>query len=162
MQPQVLGVEPHDANSQEVLGIANKVAPETSFVGPNPRAPSGEELVKSRFRDIDIPTALLQRAITSASNNKAAAEHSELMNFLHAQNDRYNNQARILIDSALADSISKKLDHRDSTEVRVKLDQRDSTEVRVYDLDDLRAGNIRSKINPPPEDGHFLFLTGKQ
>ena len=72
------------------------------------------------------------------------------MNFLHAQNDTYNDQARILIDSALADSLSK------------KLDQRDSTEVRVYDLDDLRAANIRSKIEPPPEDGHFLFLTVRQ
>jgi hypothetical protein len=72
------------------------------------------------------------------------------MRFLLAQNDTYNNQARILIDSALADSLSK------------KLDQRESTEVGVYDLDDLRTGNIRSKIEPPPEDGHFLFLTVRQ
>jgi hypothetical protein len=72
------------------------------------------------------------------------------MKFLLAQNDMYNNQVRILIDSALADSFSK------------KLDQRGSTEVRVYDLDDLRSANIRSKIEPPPEDRHFLFLTGKQ
>jgi hypothetical protein len=106
-----------------------------------------EPLVKNRFQDISIPTALLRRAITSASNNKGAVEHTGLMNFLHAQNDTYNNQARISIDSALADRLSK------------KLDQRDRTEVRVYDLDDLRAGNIRSKINPPPIDAHFLFLT---
>jgi hypothetical protein len=140
MQPQVPGVEFH----QGALPIESYVA-----VRPNSKAPSGEEPVKSRFRDINIPTALLQRAITSASNNKGAAEHSELVNFLHAQNDTYNNQARILIDSALADSLSKKF-------------QRDRTEVRVYDLDDLRAANIRSKINPPPEDGHFLFLTVRQ
>jgi hypothetical protein len=106
-----------------------------------------EEPAKSRFRDINIPTALLQRAITSASNNKGAADHSELITFLHAQHDTYNNQKRILIDSALADSLSK------------KVDQRESTEVRVYDLDDQRAGNIRSKIDPPPKDAHFLFLT---
>jgi hypothetical protein len=112
---------------------------------PSPQTSSGQESVKYRFRDINVPTVLLQRAITSASNNKGAAEHSELMNFLHAQNDTYNNQARILIDSALADSLLR------STE---RL-----TEVRVYDLDDLRAANIRSKIKPPPEDGHFLFLS---
>jgi tetratricopeptide (TPR) repeat protein len=71
------------------------------------------------------------------ANAKGAAEHSEWMIFLREQNDAYNDQARILIDSALADSLSK------------KLDQRDSTEVRVYDLDDLRTGNIRRKIEPP-------------
>jgi hypothetical protein len=113
------------------------------------------------FRDIDIPTDLLQRAITSASNDKGAAEHSELMNLLHAQNDTYNDQARILIDSALADNLSKK--NVSWTFARSsRPDQRDSTEVRVYDLDDLRAANIRSKIEPPPKDGHFLFLTVRQ
>ena len=40
-----------------------------------------------------------------------------------------------------------------------KLDQRDETQVRIYDLDDGRADNIRSKIKPLPADGHSLFLT---
>jgi len=72
------------------------------------------------------------------------------MNFLRAQNDAYNNQARILIDSALADGLSK------------EIDQRDSIKVRVYDLDDLWAANIRSEIKPLPADAHFLFLTVRQ
>lgn len=103
--------------------------------------------VESRFRDINIPTALLQRAITSASNKNRVAKDFELMNFLRAQNNTYNNLSYILIDSALADSLSK------------RLDQPGSTEVRIYDLDDLRAGNIRGKIEPPPKGAHFLFLT---
>jgi hypothetical protein len=117
---------------------------------PSPRTSSGPGYVEDRFRDIDIPTNLLQRAIASASNNKEAVEHSELMNFLRAQNNAYNSHSRVLIDSALADSVSK------------KSDQRDSTNVRVYDLGDPRAGNIRSKIEPPPEDAHVLFLTVRQ
>jgi hypothetical protein len=117
---------------------------------PSPRTPAGEESVKSRFRDIDIPTALLQHAITSASTNKGAVEHSELMNFLRAQNDAYNKQGRILIDSALADKLSK------------NSDQHGSIQVRVYDLDDLRAANIRSKIKPLPADAHFLLLTARK
>jgi hypothetical protein len=112
---------------------------------PSPQTSSGRESVKYRFQDINIPTVLLQRAIASASNNKGVAEHSELMNFLHAQNDTYNNQARVLIDSALADSLLGRTEGL--------------TEVRVYDLDDLRSANIRSKIKPYPEDGHFLFLS---
>jgi hypothetical protein len=59
-------------------------------------------------------------------------------------------QAHILIDSALADSLSKEIDHRDSIKVR------------VYDLDDLRAANIRSKVKPLPADAHYLFLTVRQ
>jgi len=70
------------------------------------------------------------------------------MNFLHAQNNTYNNQARILIDSALADRVLG------STE--------GLTEIRVYDLDDLRNAKIRNKIKPTPEDRHFLFLISRE
>jgi hypothetical protein len=112
--------------------------------GPQAQSPRTQESVK--YRDIDIPTDLLQRAITSASNNKKSIEQSELMNFLR-ENDAYNYDEHILIDSALADSISK------------KSDQRDETQVRIYDLDDVRAANIRSKVKPLPVDEHSLFLT---
>jgi len=117
--------------------------------GMQPRSPqpsSGRESVK--YRDINVPTVLLQHAITSASTNKGATEDSELMNFLHAQNNTYNNQARILIDSALADRVLG------STE--------GLTEIRVYDLDDLRNAKIRNKIKPTPEDRHFLFLISRE
>ena len=111
------------------------------------RTPSGEEAIKSRFRDIDIPMTLLQRAITSASNNKGAAEYPELMNYLRAQSDAFNDQTRILIDSALADKLSK------------NLDQHDSIRVRIYDLDDSRAANIRGEIKPAQADLHLVLLT---
>jgi hypothetical protein len=116
---------------------------------PSPTPSTGAESAKSRFRDISIPTALLQRAISSASNNKVVAEHSELMNFLRAQNDAYNDR-RILIDSALADSFPK------------EIDKRSSIKVRVYDLDDPRAANIRSKIKPLQADTKTLLLTTTQ
>ena len=73
---------------------------------------------------IDIPTALLRNAITSTSAHKEDVERSELMNYLRAQNDAFDNRAHILIDSALAESLSK------------KPDERNSIQVRVYDLDD--------------------------
>lgn len=112
---------------------------------PSPQTPSLQESVGGRFRDVKVPTVLLQRAITSASNNKGSAEYAELIDFLHAQNGAYNNDARILIDSALADRVLG------STE--------GFTEVRVYDLDDPWAAEIRSKIEPRPQGGHFLFLS---
>jgi hypothetical protein len=108
-----------------------------------------EKLAESRFRDIDIPTALLRQAITGASAHKGNVERTELMNYLHAQNGTFDNRVGILIDSALAESLSG------------KPDERNSMRVRVYDLDDLRTVNIRSKIKPLQGDGHFILLTLK-
>jgi len=115
---------------------------------PGPYTSLGKP-AESRYRDIDIPTALLRKAITGVSAHKGDVEHTELMNYLHAQNGTLDNRAGILIDSALAESLSG------------KPDERNSIRVRVYDLDDLRAANIRSKIKPLQGDGHFILLTLK-
>jgi hypothetical protein len=120
--------------------------------GIQPQAPSpslGEKPSESRYRDIDIPTSLLRNAITSASAHKGEVERADLMNYLRAQNSAFDNRAHILIDSALAESLSK------------KPDERNSIQVRVYDLDDSRAANIRSKIKLPQADAHFILLTLK-
>ncbi len=116
---------------------------------PSPYASVSEKHAEGRFRDINIPTALLRNAITSASNNKGGVERSQLMNYLRAQNDAFDARARILIDSALAESLSGKPDG-------------DSIPVRVYDLDDLRAVPIRRQIKPLQTDAHFILLTLKQ
>lgn len=102
---------------------------------------------RTHFLNIDIPTALLQRAISSASNDGGVDVHSEFMNFLQAHNVKYNNRAGIFIDYALADNLGK------------QLHQGNSTQVRVYDLEDLQAVRIISKARPLPADAHFLFLT---
>ena len=100
---------------------------------------------ESRYRDIDIPTALLRHAITSTSAHKENVERTELMNYLRAQNDAFDNRASIRIDFALAESLSN------------KPDERNSIRVRVYDLDDRRAANIPSKIKPlrPTRTSYF-------
>jgi hypothetical protein len=119
--------------------------------GIQPLAPSpssGEKPAEGRYRDIDIPTALLRKAITSASTHKGEVERVELMNYLRAQNE-LDNRALILIDSALAETLSK------------KPDERNSIQVRVYDLDDRRAANVRSTIKPLQADAHFILLTLK-
>jgi hypothetical protein len=69
------------------------------------------------------------------------------MNYLRAQNNAFDNRARILIDSALAENLSG------------KPDERNSIQVRAYDLDDPRNATIRSKINVVQPDAHLIFLT---
>src|SRR5262249_10068861 len=96
---------------------------------------------------IEIPTALLQRAIASASNNKGTAEYSELKNHLRPQSDAFGGEPRILIDSALAEKISG------------NLDEHGSIRVRVYDLDDAGTTKIRDQIKPSQVDSHLVLLS---
>jgi hypothetical protein len=123
--------------------------------GIQPQAPApytslADKPAESRYRDIDIPIVLLRKAITGVSAHKGDVERTELMNYLHARNGAFDNRASILIDSALGESLSS------------KPDERNSIRVRVYDLDDQRAANIRSKIKLPQADAHFILLTLKQ
>jgi hypothetical protein len=144
--PREAGVVQPQARSAD----ASVSPPREAGAAPTPYDPVSQKSAKSRFRDFNIPTVLLRNAITSASNHKGDVERSELMNYLRAQNDAFNNRAHILIDSALAESLSG------------KPDERNSIQVRVYDLDDLRAANIRSKIKLLQADAHFILLTLKQ
>jgi hypothetical protein len=113
------------------------------------RPENGTKSGHDYFRDVDIPTALLQRAITSASTGKSVVEHTELMNYLRSQSDTFDNRARILVESTLAGRLAKP-------------DERPVIRVRVYDLDDPRAAIIRSKIKGIQPDAHLILLTAQQ
>jgi len=113
----------------------------------SPDASSTKKPTEGHFRDIEVPTTLLQRAIQGASSDNGELEHSDLMSYLRTQTDSLDSRARIVIDSALSDVASKI-----STE-------RGSTQIRVYDLDDPRSFPIRSKIKTLPADAPAIFLT---
>jgi hypothetical protein len=131
--------------SRRTRGIS---VPPQSTDGTSPE--SGAKSGQSYFRDVDIPTALLQRAINSVSTGKGVVEHSELLNYLRSRSHTFDSQARILIESALA------------ARLLAKPDERPVTRVRVYDLDDPRAAVIRSKIKGLQTDAHFILLTLQQ
>jgi hypothetical protein len=115
----------------------------------NSDGPTTQTPTVSGIHDLEIPTTLLRRAINSSSYDKQFIEHSELMSSLRAQEQSFDSQALILIDSALADSISENT-------------KRSSTQIRVYDLDDPSASTIRSKIRKLPADAHAILLTLRQ
>jgi hypothetical protein len=94
---------------------------------------------------MEVPTALLERAIASASTGKTAVEHTGLLNYVRSQSDTFDSRVRILIDSTLADQLAKP-------------DERLATRVRVYDLDDPRTAMIRSKIKGFQTDVHSILL----
>jgi hypothetical protein len=101
------------------------------------------------FRDVDLPTALLQRAITAGTKDKRLLDHTELLSSLRSQGDTFDSRVRILIESTLVGHLAKP-------------DERPFTRVRVYDLDDPRAASIRSKIKALQPDAHYILLTFKQ
>jgi hypothetical protein len=109
--------------------------------------PLSEKPAESRFSDIEVPTRLLRRAISSASYDKQSIEHSALMAYLRMQNKSFDSKARILIDSVLADSVTE------------SAPKHSSTQIRVYDLGDPHAVTIRGETRTLPADAHAILLT---
>ena len=114
---------------------------------PTADAPSTQAPTESHFLDLEVPTALLRRAINGVSLDKQSIEHSELITSLRAQNQSFDSEALILIDSALTGSISE------------NVPELTNTKIRVYDLNDPSAVAIRSKIRTLPADAHAILLT---
>jgi hypothetical protein len=117
---------------------------------PAPGAFSAQESTESRFRDLEVPTALLRRAINGASTDKGELEYSELMSYLRAQGVSFDRRPRIVIDDALAGSVSENLPGRTTVQIR------------AYDLDDPRAAAIRSTIRPLQADAQAILLTQRR
>ena len=117
---------------------------------PQPIKATRTRPTESRFRDVEVPTALLRRAINGASTDKGELEYSELMSYLRAKGISFDGQTRIVIDYALADSVSE------------NLPERASIQIRAYDLDDPQAATIRSKIRTLPANAQAVLLTPRR
>ena len=144
--------------SDQSFQIAMVTIEDRSVLGEEPRyrtrgrqqAPgfsSTQTPAESRFRDLEVPTALLRRAISGASTDKGKLEYSELMSYLLAQDDSFDRQARIIIDSTLAEIVSE------------NAPERTSTPTRIFNLDDPNAATIRSEVRVLPPDAHAILLT---
>jgi hypothetical protein len=114
-----------------------------------PNAASRQQPGDGHFRDMEVPTTLLRRAINGASTDKGELEYSELMSYLHTQSESFDRQSRIVIDSALADIVFK--NEPEPT----------STQIRAYNLDDPLAATIRSKIGTLPANAKAILLASR-
>jgi hypothetical protein len=132
----------------QVFQIATVTIKDQSVLSVAGQATSRERGAKpavSYFRDVDVPTVLLQRAITSTST-KGLVAYFDLMDYLLAHGNKFDYRAHILLDSKLTDSFSGKT-------------QQGNVQIRVYDLDDPRAAIIRNEIKGLPSEAHFILLT---
>ncbi len=109
--------------------------------GSPPQAP----VAGQRFRDLEIPTAILKGLSAAAASSPSAASR-EIEPYLAPGGDRRPMQ--VVLDAAL----------------KARIDAGGNGErmpVRLYDLDDPRAADIRPLAGPLAKDRHAYLLTLK-
>ena len=104
-------------------------------------------LVGVLAHDLEVPAELLRRTIDSVMANKSETEHSELMEYLRAKDDKLDSHSQILIDTALAERVPKDITGSASIQIR------------AYDLTDPLAADIRKKIKIPQTATHSILMT---
>ena len=109
--------------------------------GPQPNATSDQ-----RFRDVEVPTAVLRNLVATAGQ-PAGAPSREIEAYLPTAAGSGKGPVRVIVDSALKE--------------RAEADSRDRMAVRMYDLRDPRAADIRSMVAGLPDDARTYLLTLK-
>lgn len=97
-----------------------------------------------RFRDIEMPTALLKELVVATGQPGSAAAR-EIERQLLGAGERTDRTVRVIVDS----SLKQRIDAAD----------RDRLPVRVYDLDDPRSAEIRSLVGLPAGSERAFLLT---
>lgn len=98
------------------------------------------------FRDFDIPADLLRRAIASAGGADRATVASQLLAYLPPGTEAAG-QSQVVIDSALANALSR------------EWSARTIVPIRVYDLGDARAKAIRDSLRAKLGTAPQVLLT---
>jgi hypothetical protein len=97
-----------------------------------------------RFRDIEMPTALL-KDLVAATGQPRSGTPGEIERYLPGANETAARPLRVIVDS----SLRQRLDTTD----------RDRMLVRVYDLGDPRSADVRNLVGLPPGNERAYLLT---
>jgi hypothetical protein len=103
-----------------------------------------EPVIGQRFRDIEMPTALLKDVFATTGQPRSAASR-EIEGYVLGAGLSTNSPVRVVVDSALRQP--------------VEAAARDRMPVRVYDLNDPRSANVRSLIGLPPGGERAFLIT---
>ena len=106
---------------------------------PAPGPATGE-----RFRDVEMPTALLKDLVATTGHPKSATAH-EVERHVLGTGETTDRPIRLIVDSSLKQ--------------RIETDDRDRMLVRVYDLGDPRSGDVRNLVGLPPANERAFLLT---
>src|SRR5687768_5678522 len=106
---------------------------------PPPGPATGE-----RFRDVEMPTALLKDLVTTTGQPKSATAR-EIERHVLGTGETADRPIRVIVDSSLKQ--------------RIDTDDRDRMLVRVYDLGDPRSAEVRNLVSLPPANERAFLLT---
>jgi len=106
---------------------------------PPPGPATGE-----RFRDVEMPTALLKDLVATTGQAKSATSR-EIERYVLGAGETADHPVRVIVDS----SLKQRLDTAD----------RDQMLVRVYDLGDPRSADVRSLVGLPPGNERAFLIT---
>jgi hypothetical protein len=106
---------------------------------PPPGPATGE-----RFRDVEMPTALLKDLVATTGQPKSATAR-EIERYVPGTGETADRPIRVIVDSSLRQ--------------RIDAADRDRMPVRVYDLNDPRSADIRRLVGLPPANERAYLLT---
>ena len=108
--------------------------------GTTPPGPATGE----RFRDVEMPTALLKDLVATTGQAKSATAR-EIERHVLGAGETADRPIRMIVDSSLRQ--------------RIDAADRDRMPVRVYDLNDPRSADIRRLVGLPPANERAYLLT---
>jgi hypothetical protein len=106
---------------------------------PPPGPATGE-----RFRDVEMPTALLKDLVATTGQPKSATAR-EIERHVLGTGETADRPIRVIVDSSLKQ--------------RIDTDDRDRMLVRVYDLGDPRSADVRNLVSLTPANERAFLLT---
>lgn len=106
---------------------------------PPPGPATGE-----RFRDVEMPTALLKDLVATTGQPRSATAR-EIERHVLGAGETADRPIRLIVDSSLKQ--------------RIDTDDRDRMLVRVYDLGDPRSADVRTLVGLPPANERAFLLT---
>jgi hypothetical protein len=96
-----------------------------------------------RFRDVEVPTALLKDLVSATPPKEATSR--EIERYVLGSGGTTDRPVRLIVDSALRQ--------------RLETADRDRTLVRIYDLNDPRSADIRNLVRLPASNESAFLLT---
>ena len=101
-----------------------------------------------RFRDVEVPTEIIRHLVDATNNRAQGAAVQAILPFFGATNETGGPAPNVVVDAALSPKVAAAGDRKQFT-------------VRVYNLENARVADVRSKLEPLPPAGRTYFVTVK-
>jgi hypothetical protein len=146
----VVGVQQFTANAPIRVAMATVSDRSVLFEASDVRMRGAQQPSTSdrRFRDIEVPTEIVGHLFEAANAPAQEAAVRAILPFLVDASEAGSIPPNVVVDAALSQKVAAVGDRKLFT-------------VRVYNLEDARVADVRSKLEPQPSAGRTYFVTIK-